>query len=45
MAIIAEVQIYSPSPVLATSPNEWTFLEWDEKLQTNNQTRVNHSLL
>ena len=40
MAMSAEhrlIKIYSPSPVMVSSPYEWNNLEWDEKPQTNKQ--------
>ena len=32
-------KIWSPSRVMVTSPYEWKFLNWEEKLQTEKQTR------
>ena len=35
-----KLKICSPSPVMVASPNVWKILEWDEKLQTNKQTKT-----
>ena len=41
MAMSAEQtsNFVSPSTVMVTFPSEWKNLEWDEKLQTNKQTK------
>ena len=43
MAMSAEqrskfADLHRPSPATVTSPYEWKFLEWDDKLKTNKQT-------
>ena len=43
MAMSAEhrAKICSPSPVMVTFPYECKILEWDDKHQTNKQTKIN----